>query len=73
MSKYTPQKIAEGLIKTAAGDSYYGYALYAAMDYPCLNESDKRCLNRYLYGSNLGIDHVQLQDIALKIMGVYIE
>jgi hypothetical protein len=70
MSKYLPKKIAEELIKTALGESYYGNALYVALDFPCLNESDKRCIARYLYGSNLKTDHVHLYDIAYKIMEV---
>ena len=65
--KYTNIKIADELIKTALNESYYGNALYVAMDFPCLTESDKRCLHRYLHGSQLNLDHVQLQEIALKI------
>jgi hypothetical protein len=66
--KYTNIKIADELIKTALNESYYGNALYVAMDFPCLTESDKRCLHRYLHGSQLNLDHVQLQEIANKIM-----
>jgi hypothetical protein len=66
--KYTPQKIAEELIKTALGETYYGNALYVAMDFPCVTESEKRCLHRWMHGANLNIDHVTLQDIAYKIM-----
>ena len=67
MNKYTPQKISEELTKTALGESYYGNALYVAMDFPCVNDDDKRCLHRYMHGSELNTDHVKLQEIALKI------
>lgn len=66
--KYTPQKIAEDLIKTALGESYHGNALYVAMDFPCVNEDDKRCLHRWMHGANLKTDHVTLQRIAHKLM-----
>jgi hypothetical protein len=68
--KYTPQKIAEELIKTALGESYYGNALYVAMDFSCVNETEKRCLHRWLHGANLNMDHVTLQEIAHKIMEI---
>ena len=67
MSKYTPQKIADELTKTALGESYHWSSLYDAMDFPCVNDDDKRCLYRYMDGSELNTDHVKLQDIALKI------
>jgi hypothetical protein len=66
--KYGPQKIAEELIKTALGESYYGNALYVAMDFPCVTEDEKRCLHRWMHGANTKTDHVTLQDIAYKIM-----
>lgn len=66
--KYHAQKTAEGLIKTALGESFYGKALHDALDFNCISEDEKRCVHRYIYGSNLKTDHVTLQDIAYKIM-----
>ena len=66
--KYSAKKIANELTKTALGESYYGNALYVALDFPCLDKADKLCLHRWLNGSNSGIDHVSLQDIAVRII-----
>jgi len=67
---YRPQKITKKLIKTALGESYYGDALHDAMDFPCVTEEEKRCLHRYMHGSELNGDHWTLQHIAHKIMQI---
>lgn len=65
--KYDNKQIASELGRTALGESYFGNALYVAMDIPALTQDEKRLLHRYLHGSELSMDHVKLQDLAMKI------
>ena len=67
MPKYDNTQIANELIKTALGYGYYGSALYAAKDIPCLTTEERWVILRYLNGANRGTDHVELQHIACKI------
>jgi hypothetical protein len=66
--KYTAQKIAENLIKTALGEAYHGNDLYVARDFACVTDNDRQCLNRWLHGSNGKGDSIRLQEIAHQIM-----
>ena len=72
MSKYNSAKIAKELQATADGNSYYGNALYVALDHPEATKNDKQMIMRYLYGSELLADRFRLQDLAIKISN-YIE
>jgi len=65
--KYSPTKIASELIATALGEAYYGNALYVAMDFPVLTADDKSVIRRWLNGKPWNTDHINLQQIALKI------
>jgi len=65
--KYDNKKIAKELYATAQGDSYYGNALYTALDFPFITRNDRECLFRYLNGSELLSDRFRLQDIAILI------
>lgn len=62
--KYDLHQIAKELDLTANGESYYGNALYVAMDLPFITKNDKACLMRYLYRGELSSDRFKLQDIA---------
>jgi hypothetical protein len=65
---YDNKQIAKELQATAQGDSYYGNALYVALDFPFLSKKDKDCLHRYMQGAELRKDRFQLQDIAISIL-----
>lgn len=65
---YNHQQIGLELQKTAAGDSYYGNALYVALDMPELSSEEKDVLHRYLHGSELTTDRMRLQEIAIKVV-----
>jgi len=59
--------IAKELTDTALGNSYCGSALYAVKDFPELSGDEIACVLRYINGSQKGIDHVTLHDIAIKV------
>jgi hypothetical protein len=63
--KYDHTQIAKELEATANGDSYYGNALYVAMDMPWTTQKHKEMLHRYLHGSELSSDRFMLQDFAI--------
>ena len=65
MSKYDHQQIAKELEATANGESYYGNALYVAMELPWTSANDRQMLQRYLHGSELLSDRMRLQDFAI--------
>jgi hypothetical protein len=65
MTKYDHKRIADELDATANGDSYYGNALYVALDLPWATYNDKAMLHRYLHGSELKTDRHRLQDFAI--------
>ncbi len=67
MPKYTPQRVADELQKTAMGAGYYGNALYMAMGFDCVSTSDRDVLRRYITGFDTKGDFHTLQDIANKI------
>ena len=66
-NKYNHKRIGWELERTAMGDSYYGNALYSAMDFYFLNKREKDCLHRYMHGSETPNDRFVLQDIANKV------
>jgi len=63
--KYDHTQIAKELEATASGDSYYGNALYVAMDFPWATQKHKSMLQRYLHGSELSGDRFTLQEFAI--------
>jgi hypothetical protein len=63
--KYDHTQIAKELEVTANGDSYYGNALYVALDLPWTTQKHKEMLQRYLHGSELLSDRFTLQDFAI--------
>lgn len=67
MLKADRTQVARELIATALGESYYAGALYAALDIPVLTPEERYCVMRWLDGHQCGMDHVELQSIALKI------
>ena len=60
-------ELAECLDEIAAGKMWSESALRAAINEPYLSDAEKAALRRYLKGSQTGVDHVTLQDIALAI------
>lgn len=62
---YNKRKIADELTATAQGDSYYGNALYVALD--LAEGKDKEMLHRYLHGSELTSDKFALQEFANRL------
>ena len=60
-------ELAECLDEIAAGKTWSESALRAAINEPYLSDTEKGALRRYLKGSQTGVDHVTLQDIALAI------
>lgn len=59
--------LAGRLDEIAAGRTWYGSALAEAIEKPYLSAVEKAVLFRYLNGSNVGLDHVTLQGIAISI------
>ena len=59
--------LAECLDEIAAGRAWYGAALAEAFKKPYLSDVEKTVVLRYLNGSQTGMDHVTLQDIARAI------
>jgi len=65
MPKYDHIQIAKELEAIALGSSYFGNALYVAMDLPWTTKNDRDMLARYMYGSELKTDSKRLQDFAI--------
>jgi hypothetical protein len=65
MPKYDNIQIANELEAIALGHTYFGNALYVAMDFPWTTKNDRDMLARYLYGSELKTDRPRLQDFAI--------
>jgi hypothetical protein len=63
--KYDHKQIAKELEATASGESYYGDALYVALDFPWTTHNDRAMLRRYLYGSKLKTDKNHLQEFSI--------
>jgi hypothetical protein len=64
----TYKKLAEQLNDIAQGSSYYGDALYVALEHPVTTCNDKQMLARYLYGSELLSDRIRLQELSNYIL-----
>lgn len=60
-------ELAECLDEIAAGKEWSELTLRAAINKPYLSDAEKAVLWRYLNGSQTGMDHVTLQDIARAI------
>ena len=60
-------ELAESLDEIAAGLAWNGSALAEAIEKPYLSAVEKAVLFRYLNGSNVGLDHITLQGIAISI------
>jgi len=67
MARYDNKQIARELQATAQDTSYYGNALYVALDFPGLDRYEKIVLRRWLRGSQNVQDRFELQNIANKI------
>ena len=61
------RQIAWELERTAMGDGHYGNALRVAKDLPCVDAADKSLLDRWATGKQYGVDHISLQQLAIKI------
>ena len=60
-------ELAECLDDIAAGKMWSESVLKAAINKHYLNDAEKAVLRRYLNGSQTGVDHVMLQDMARAI------
>lgn len=60
-------KLHNKLQAIAQGESFYGQALYDALEHPITTKNDKSMLMRYLYGSELTNDRMRLQDLSICI------
>lgn len=67
--KYDNRRIAKELRLTASGQSYYGNALYVAMDMPEIVAApeQRHAILRYLNGTQICTDHIWLQEAAMLI------
>lgn len=68
MPKYTEQIIAQELVRTALGESFFGNALRVAKDLPYVNAQERSLLDRWATGKQGGTDHLELQALANKVM-----
>lgn len=68
MDKYNLNQIAKELSKTALGESYYGSALYAVKDLPCLTDKERWMVSRWLNGSQCVCDSFDLQRLAIRLV-----
>lgn len=67
MSAYSQQHIARELVLTALGESYHGNALRVAKDLPGVSDADRAVLDRWASGGQGALDHIALQEIAMRI------
>ena len=65
--KYNLKEIAKKLDETALTNAYHGRELCIARDLPFLSLKQRYCLTRYLTGRTISMDHIRLQEIAIKI------
>ena len=64
---YNEKQIAWELERTALGDGFYGNALRVAKDMPGVTADDRALLDRFATGMSRATDHVDLQDLAMRI------
>lgn len=65
---YDNKQIAQELQATAMGHAYYGNALRVVLDKPRINDIDRGVICRFERGDTAGNDHIELQDIANRLM-----
>lgn len=64
-------KLSNKLNAIASGESFYGNALYQAIELDdILTTEDKRMLHRYMHGSELTADRFRLQDLVIKLSAI---
>lgn len=64
------QRIARELEETALGLTCHAEALLAAKTVLGVTENDRAVLDRFATGATVSMDHVRLQDIAIRIRDV---
>ena len=66
-------ELHENLDSIALGKQWSEDILTEALNKPYLNHQEKSVLKRYLSGSQLNMDHIRLQDIAIIIRNNQLE
>lgn len=66
-------ELHENLDSIALGKQWFEDALIEALNKPYLNHHEKAVLKRYISGSQLNMDHIKLQDIAIIIRNNQLE
>lgn len=66
-------ELHENLDSIALGEQWSEDALIEALNKPYLNHQEESVLKRYLSGSQLNMDHMRLQDIAIIIRNNQLE
>ena len=66
-------ELHENLDSIASGKQWSEDILTEALNKPYLNHQERAVLKRYLSGSQLNIDHIRLQDIAIIIRNNQLE
>ena len=59
--------LADKLDDIALGKQWSESTLVESLDLSFLNQLDKVVITRYINGSQINMDHIRLQDIAIKI------
>ena len=59
--------LAAKLNDIALGKQWSESTLVESLDLSFLNQLDKAVITRYVNGSQINMDHIRLQDIAIKI------
>lgn len=60
-------KLHDSLNSMALGEQWSENVLVEALNKHYLNHHEKAVLKRYLDGSQINMDHIRLQDVAIKI------
>jgi hypothetical protein len=66
--KHHKMIIGHGLIKIAAGENFYGTALYDALELAEITQHEKGALERHLYGSELQSDRFVLRYLGNRLL-----
>lgn len=69
MKKRERKALAAKLDAISMNQTFYMSAIEQAESLSWLSLDEKACLRRYRNGNNAGMDHITLQDIAIKIRG----
>ena len=59
--------LADKLDDIALGKQWSESTLVESLDLSFLNQLDKVVITRYINGSQINMDHIRLQDVAIKI------